>query len=270
MKILHRLKELVMKFKFVGLFVGLMLFGSVASAKKWSKLRIGVEGAYPPFSQVSPSGELSGFDIDIAKALCAELKLKCSLVPQDWDGMIPALQARKFDAIIASMSITEDRKKKVAFTNKYYRTPARFVRKIGSKVVLTKVGLKGKSVGIQRGTIHEKFIRGEFPDLQIKTYATQDEAYLDMRAGRVDLLIADYIALRMGFLETKEGKKYEFFGPEYTQVKYFGEGAGIAIRKKDQELVNLLNSGIDKIRKNGKYEAIRKKYFNFDIYGSSL
>ena len=154
------------------------------SANEWDKIRIGVEGAYPPFSWVEKDGTLKGFDIDIAKALCEEIGAECVLVPQDWDGIIPSLLARKYDAIIASMSITEERKKKVAFSEKYYNTPAKFARKKGSGITISKEGMKGKTVGVQRATIHDNFITAEFGDsVEIKRYGSQDEAYLDAIAG---------------------------------------------------------------------------------------
>ncbi|HIP78702.1 MAG TPA: ABC transporter substrate-binding protein [Kiloniellaceae bacterium] len=240
-----------------------------AEAKDWTKVRIGVEGAYPPFSQVTADGKLVGFDIDIANALCDQMKVECELVTQDWDGIIPALNARKYDAIIASMSITPERKEKVDFTNKYYQTPAKFVRKKGSGIEITQEGLKGKSVGVQRATIHDNFVTEVYGDeVEVKRYGTQDEAYLDMVAGRVDLLLADSIALEDGFLKTDSGKDYEFVGPDFTDPQYFGEGAGIAIRKGEDELREMLNAAIDAIRANGVYKSIQDKYFDFNVYGS--
>jgi len=241
---------------------------TVAHADKWDTIRIGVEGAYPPFSSITDSGQLVGFDIDIATELCKTMRAECSLVPQDWDGIIPALLARKYDAIIASMSITEERKKKVAFSNKYYNTPARFVRKKGSGIEISKAGLSGKSVGVQRATTHDNFITGEFGDtVTVKRYGTQDEAYLDLVAGRVDLLIADSIAINDGFLSTAQGAGFEFVGPSYSDPAYFGEGAGVAMRKGDADLVAKFNAAIRTIRSNGRYKAINDKYFDFDIYG---
>ena len=248
--------------------VTVALVSTSAVAGDWKKIRIGVEGAYPPFSSIMADGTLVGFDIDIANALCAELGAECELVPQDWDGIIPALLARKYDAIIASMSITEERKKKVAFTNKYYNTPAKFVRRKGSGIEISMEGLKGKTVGVQRATTHDNFITGEFGDsVDIKRYATQDEAYLDAVAGRLDLLLADSVAMEDGFLKSDQGADFEFVGPSYSEVKYFGEGAGIAVRKKDQDLVDLLNKAIDAIRANGTYEKINNSYFEYDVYG---
>jgi len=244
------------------------LGGLSAEAKEWKKVRIGVEGAYPPFSEMTAEGKLVGFDIDIANALCDNMGVECELVPQDWDGIIPALLARKYDAIIASMSITEERKKRVNFTNKYYQTPAKFVAKKDAGIEISKAGLSGKTVGVQRATIHDNYITDNYGDaVEIKRYGTQDEAYLDMKAGRLDLLLADSMALKEGFLETDDGAAYEFIGPDLTEVKWFGEGAGIAIRKQDDELRDMFNNAIANILANGTYKEIQDKYFDFNIYG---
>ena len=128
--------------------LAIVLAAGAVAAKDWKVVRIGVEGAYPPFSYVTPEGELAGFDIDIAKALVAAMGAEVKLVAQDWDGIIPALLANKYDAIIASMSITEERKKKVAFSNKYYQTPAKFVCKKGAIAEFSKEAVKGKTVGV--------------------------------------------------------------------------------------------------------------------------
>ena len=247
--------------------VAMMMLGTSVSANEWNKIRVGVEGAYPPFSWVEKDGTLKGFDIDIAMALCEEIGAECVLVPQDWDGIIPALLARKYDAIIASMSITEERKKKVAFSDKYYNTPAKFARKKGSGITISKAGMKGKKVGVQRATTHDNFITAEFGDsVEIKRYGTQDEAYLDAISGRVDLLLADSIAMEDGFLKTDKGKGWEFVGPGYSDPKYFGVGAGIAVRKSDGELAKLFSLAIKVIRSNGVYHRINGKYFAFDVY----
>jgi arginine/ornithine transport system substrate-binding protein len=240
----------------------------IADAKEWTKVRFGVEGAYPPFSETTPSGELKGFDIDIANALCKQMKAECQLVQQDWDGIIPALLARKYDAIIASMSVTEERKQKVDFSKKYYQTPARFVRKKDSGIEINADSLKGKKVGVQRATIHDSFLTDNYgSQVEVVRYGTQDEANLDMVAGRVDLLLADTVALSEGFLKSDDGKGYEFTGPSFADPKWFGEGAGIAIRKQDTDLKQQLDAAIDAIRADGTWESIRKKYFDFDIWG---
>jgi len=231
-------------------------------------LRVCGEGAYPPFSETNAAGEVVGFDIDIANALCDEMGKSCEMVQTEWDGIIPALLERKCDAIIASMSITEDRMKVIDFTDKYYQTPAKFVAAKDAGLTDTPEGLAGKTVGIQRATIHQDFMEGEFPDVDVKLYGTQDEAYLDLQAGRVDAVMADSVAISDGFLNTEAGADYAFFGQDYSIPKYHGDGAGIGIRKGEDELKSGLNAAIEAIRANGTYDEIAEKYFNFNIYGS--
>lgn len=245
-----------------------LVFAGPVSAGEWDKVRIGTEGAYPPFNFVDQDGNLQGFDIDIAKALCEEMGVEYEFVVQDWDGIIPGLLAKKYDCIIASMSITEERKQKVDFTDKYYLTPARFVAKKGANIEISKEGLKGKTVGVQRATIHENFLRDNFGEaVDIKSYATQDEANMDLVSGRVDLVIADATVLLGGFLETDAGADYEFVGPGFTDEEWFGEGIGIALRKEDDDLRKMFNDAIQAIREKGIYQKINAKYFDFDVYG---
>ncbi len=242
---------------------------STVGATDIKKIRIGTEGAYPPFNFIDPNGNLQGFDIDIANALCEAAGVQCEFVTQDWDGMIPGLLAKKYDAIIASMSITEERKQRVDFTNKYYQTPARFVAKKGTDIQITKEGLAGKTVGVQRATVSENFIRDNFgKDINIKSYATQDEANMDLVSGRLDLVFADAVVLMEGFLNIDAGKDYDFIGPGYTDKEWFGDGIGIAIRKGEEDLLKLLNEAIEKIRADSTYKKINDKYFNFDVYGN--
>ena len=243
----------------------------VAGSATADKVKVGIEAAYPPFSAISADGTFVGFDIDIANALCEEMGAECTLVQQDWDGIIPALLARKYDAIIASMSITEERKKKVAFTGKYYNTPAKFAQKKGAGITIDAGGLSGRTVGVQRATTHDNFITEVFGEnVEIKRYTTQDEAYLDAVAGRLDLLLADSVAMADGFLATDQGKDWEFVGPDFTDPKYFGMGAGIAVRKNDTDLLAKLNEALGAILRNGVYKAINDKYFDFNVYGEPL
>lgn len=257
----------------------LTLAASVASmgafAKDWKEIRIGVEGAYPPFSETKPDGSIVGFDIDIAMALCEEMKAKCTLVKQDWDGMIPSLQAKKFDAIIASMSINEERKQKVDFSKKYYNTPQRMVVKNNSKIKDAKAEhLKDVKIGVQRGTIADQFVSKfwEPKGARVVRYAKQDEVYMDLKAGRVDAAFQDSVEASEGFLKKPEGKDFKFvgeamFGKTPEEKAILGEGAGVAVRKEDKDLRDAFNKAIDAIRKNGKYQKINNKYFKFDVYG---
>lgn len=242
------------------------LAGGIAQAGE--KVRIGTEGAYPPFNYIDKDGNLVGFDIDIAKALCEAADFECEFVMQDWDGIIPGLIAKKYDAIVASMSITDERKQKVDFTNKYYNTPAKFVARKGADLEISKEGLKGKVIAVQRATIHENFLRDNFGDVvTVKSYATQDEAYLDLVSGRADAGIADAVAIMDGFLNTEQGKEFQFYGPDFTDPEWFGDGVGIAVRKGDDSLRETLNAAIEQIRSDGTYQKINAKYFDFDVYG---
>lgn len=240
-----------------------------AQAPDWKKVRIGVEGAYPPFSEMGPDGKIKGFDIDMANALCAQMKAECTLVPQEWDGMIPALQARKFDAIIASMAATDERRKVVAFTDKYYSTPARLVAKAGAGLQATPEGLKGKRIGVQRSTIHDRFATDAFKGSEIVRYGKADEVYLDLVAGRIDVAMGDSVAIDGGLLKKPQGKGYAFFGPNYTDEKYFGTGSSIAVRKADTALAQRFNAAIKAIRADGTYKKIQDRYFSFDVYGDT-
>ena len=241
---------------------------SVSADAQPKKVRLGVEGAYPPFSEIDKSGKLKGFDIDIANALCAQMKVECVMVQLAFDGMIPALNSRKIDAVIASMSITDERKKAVDFTNKYYKTPAQFVVKKGVSLEITTAGLKGKRVGVQRSTTHDRFVGENFKTADIVRYTKQDEVFLDLASGRVDAAVLDMIAAQVGFLKTPQGKNFQFVGPVYDDPKYFGVGAGIALRKGDNALREDFNKAIVAIRANGTYKKIQDVYFDFDVYGA--
>lgn len=246
----------------------LALFFLSAGAHAEDVVRIGTEGAYPPFNYIDKDGNLQGFDIEIAEALCEAAEMECTFVTQSWDGMIPALLARKYDAIIASMSITEERKERVDFTKKYYQTPARFVTHKDADIEITKEDLRGKTVGVQRATVSANFINDNFSDiLTIRSYDTQEEANMDIVSNRLDLLFADAVVLQNGFLETEPGADYEFVGPSYTDEEWFGEGIGIALRKGEDELREKFNKAIIQIRRDGTYKEINDKYFDFDVYG---
>ena len=245
-----------------------MLLANPAGAAE--KLRFATEGAYPPFNMIDSAGNLGGFEVDLAKALCHEIKAECEIVAQDWDGLIPALMARKYDVIMASMSITDERRKNVAFTEKYYETPVRFIAKKGTLRDISPEGLKGKVIGAQVATISANFLQDVYADhIETRFYDTQEQANLDLLAGRVDALIADALVLDSTILKSDKGKDYQFVGPALTGRNWagFGDGIGMALRKEDRALVERLNAAIREIRANGVYTTIRKKYFDFDIYG---
>jgi len=231
------------------------------------KLKIGAEGAYPPFNNLTADGKLEGFDVDIAKALCAEMKAECTFVTQDWDGIIPALQAGKYDAIIASMSITDERKKKVDFTEKYYNTPpAIAVPKDSALKGTSPADLADAAIGVQGSTTHSNFAEAKYTDSTVRGYPTADEYKLDIDSGRLDAVMDDVTVLQE-WLDSEDGACCKLLGTITPDPTIHGEGAGIAIRKGETELAQKFNAAIKAIRANGVYKSINDKYFTFDAYG---
>ena len=232
-------------------------------------LRIGIEAAYPPFAMKTPDGQITGFDYDIGMALCEEMQVKCVWIEQEFDGLIPALKVRKFDAVLSSMSITPDRLKSVDFSAKYYNTPARLAMKEGTVINDPVTDLKGKKVGVQRASTYDRYATEKFVPVGIEVvrYGSQNEIFLDLVAGRVDATLADVVNIDDGFIKTDAGKGFALVGPDVTDVAYFGEGQGIAVRKGDKALADKLTAAIAAIRANGKYQAVQDKYFQFNVYG---
>ncbi len=235
---------------------------SGAYAQNAKTLRLGTEGAYPPFNFTDKNGKLQGFDIEIGDALCAEMKRKCDWVTQDWDGIIPALKAKKFDAIIASMSINEKRKKEVDFSDRYYFTPGMMVARTGSG--FKQSDLKGKTVGVQVETIHAQFMEARYKDVILKQYKTQEEANLDLANGRLDVVMADSAVVDEWVKANGGSAKFERVG-DFVRDPILGNGAGIAVRKGDKDLVAAFNKALTAIKANGTYTKINNKYFEFDI-----
>ena len=232
-------------------------------------VRIGIEAGYPPFSFKTPDGKLAGFDVDIGNALCEEMKVKCQWVIQEFDGMIPSLKVRKIDAVLSSMSITEDRMKSVDFSKKYYHTPGKFAMKAGSLINDPLQDLKGRKVGVQRASTYDRFATEQLEPagVVVVRYASQNEAFLDLASGRLDATLADIVNTDESFIKTAAGQGFALTGPDINDPKYFGRGAGIAVRKGDSANLARLNAAIDAIRANGKYQQVMARYFAFDIYG---
>ena len=230
-------------------------------------LKVAIDPTYEPFTYKA-DGKPTGFDVDIASALCEQIKRKCVFIEQGWDSMIPGLMARKYDVIISSMSITEDRLKQIDFTEKYYNTPSRVVTKKDFNFT-GPASLKGKKIGVLKASTQEKYALGELKTVgvDVVSYEAQDQVYLDIRAGRLDGTVADYVEVTGGFLRKPEGKDYELKGDELYIPKYFGIGAGIGLRKGQDKLKTELSAAIKAIRGNGVYKTINDKYFKFDVYG---
>jgi polar amino acid transport system substrate-binding protein len=229
-------------------------------------IRIATEGAYPPFNYKESDGSLKGFDVDIANALCDHMKAKCVVVAQDWDGMIPALVSHKFDAIVASMSITDDRKKVIAFSKPYYRTAGAFLVQKNSGIKGHQpADLKGKTIAAQSATLYSAWVPKAYPESKVRFYNTADEAFLDLAAGRVDTVVADEIAAKSWVAKSANGC-CEVSGSPVSDPAVLGEGAGIGVRKSDKQLTDRFNRAIDAIVSDGTYKKINAKYFPFNIY----
>jgi polar amino acid transport system substrate-binding protein len=254
-----------------GIVLGAVMVLSTLAARADDTIRFGIAAEpYPPFTSKDSSGKWVGFEVDLMDAVCANLKAKCEIVEVAWDGIIPALQANKFDVIWSSMSITEKRKQTIDFTDKYYQTPAEV---IGPKAASFNIdiknpdSLKGKIIGVQTSTIHQQFVQKYFgAAATVKVYDTQDNVNADLVAGRVACEMADSIALA-DFLKTDAGKDFEV---KWVAPKdpILGDGVGGGILKTNTALKDKLNGAIAAVRSSGEYDKIAKKYFDFNVYGS--
>jgi len=232
----------------------------IASAQE--TVRIGTEGAYAPFNFIDSAGELQGFDVDIARAVCEKMGVECTYVAQDWDGIIPALTAGKYDAIFASMSITDERKQVIDFSRPYYNTPSAFVTAKGSGLAgNAPADLAGKTLGAQSSTIQANYLEEHYGDADHKLYPSQDEVNLDLISGRIDALLVDKL-VAIDWLETDDGQCCELIG-EDIQI---GGGVGAGVRQEDTELRDRISAAIEAIKADGTYEAINAKYFDFSIW----
>ena len=236
---------------------------TVPATDAWAQeLRIAVEGEYPPFNKTDKKGKLSGFDVDIAKALCKALNTSCQFVKQRWDRIIPDLVDGKYDLVVSSMSITAERRQKIDFTNPYYQTPAKFVAKKNVDLPATLDALKGRTIGVQKATTHEQYlVRQLGSSAAIVRFQTLPKAQAELTAGNLDLVFGDALALSEGFLKTDKGKAFAFVGPDMV----FGSGIGVGVRKGQPELVTNLNRALEQIKADGTYGKIASQYFAFTL-----
>jgi polar amino acid transport system substrate-binding protein len=244
----------------------LLVLGAGAAAAQ-ETLRLGTEGAYPPFNFTDASGKVTGFDVDIGLALCEKMGVECEVVAQDWDGIIPGLLAKKYDFIIASMFITDERKKQVSFTDPYYVAAMTHAAPKDSGITeFTDEAMAGKVIGAQSGTTQANYVQQVYPSADIRLYPTQDEVNLDLASGRLDLQVGDMLPLLDWVNNTEDGACCELIGEPITDPKFVGEGVGIAVRQEDNELREKLNAALKEIRADGTYKAINDKYFPLDVY----
>ena len=247
--------------KKLSLFLGCVLAATSSLGFAADKLKLAVDVPYEPFEYKAPDGTLTGFEIDLGNAVCAEIKADCEWVIQAWDGIIPGLLARKYDAIFSSMSITPERAEKVLFSDGYYNTPSAWFGKKGMDLdVTSKDALKGKRVGVQRGTLQDDYVTNQVGAdvVDIKRYTTADDLVLDLTGGRIDLVFLDF---PVGESTILKDDSYQSIG-ENVQV---GDGVGAAFRKRDAELADKFNAALKKLKEDGTYDEIMKKYFAYSI-----
>ncbi|MBS6360922.1 ABC transporter substrate-binding protein [Burkholderia sp.] len=230
-------------------------------------LRFGIEAAYPPFESKTPAGQLQGFDVDIGNAVCAKLKMKCVWVENAFDGLIPALQARKFDAINSAMNITAKRRQSIDFTPAIYVVPIVMVAKRGSPLLPDAASLRGKHVGVLQGSSQEDFLKAHWANagVSVVPYQDQDQIYADLVAGRLDAAVQEAQTEQEGFLDKPAGRLYQIVGEPLKDPATLGEGTGFGMRKGDKALQAKIVGALDALKKDGTLSALSQKYFRRDI-----
>ncbi len=226
-------------------------------------IRIGVDVPYEPMEFRTPDGELTGFDIELGNALCAEIGIQCEWVVQGWDGIIPGLMARKYDAIMSSMTINDQRREQVLFSDPYFTPPSAWFAPADVEIDSPdSESLDGMSIGVQRGTLQDNYVTDMYGDVaDVNRYATADDMVLDMDAGRLDIAFLDFPVGKATLLDSEAGD-YKTVGEKITEPKeYFGDGFGIAFRQRDRELAEAFNEALSTLRENGTYDEIEAKYF---------
>ena len=245
-----------------------MLFGFCAAAhsKEWREVRIASEGARPPYNYLDANGELMGFEIDLGNELCRRMNASCIFVPQDWDGLVPALTEGRVDAIMAAMEITEARLQMIDFTKPYVKMPNAFVVTRESEVHDIKPEtLKDRTIGAEADGANQGFLESNFPDAQIKEYANLEEAVLDLAEGRIDAVFGDKESIADFLKNRREAQCCMLLTDVPRDPAFFGEGIGIGVRQADQDLKELFNKALDAAIADGAFAAIVAKYFEFAV-----
>jgi polar amino acid transport system substrate-binding protein len=229
------------------------------------QIRIASEGARPPYNYID-NGELAGFEIELGRELCARMKVTCTFVAQDWDSLIPGLLANQYDAIMAAMEISDERREKIAFTKPYVRMPASFIVNAKSALRdLSPEGLAGKTIGVENGSPEQAFLEDVYRKSEIKRYGSLEEAILDLAEERNDTAIGDKDAIVDFLKNRREGKCCRLLADAPRDPAYFGDGIGIGLRKDDTVLHEALDKAIDEVMADGTFAKIRARYFDFEV-----
>ena len=229
-------------------------------------LRIASEGARPPYNYFEGS-ELTGFEIELGRELCARMKRACIFVAQDWDRLLPGLIGNQYDAVMAALEITEERREKIAFSKPYVRMPSAFVIPTKSEIGdSSPTGLKEKTIGVEKGGPQQAYLDDVYKNSTIKAYASLEEAILDLAEGRIDIAFGDRDAIGDFLKNRKEAQCCRLLADAPRDPAYFGEGVGVGLRKGDAALKEAFDKALDEVVRDGAFARIRSKYFDFEIY----
>ncbi len=272
-------------FTAVAALLGVGVLTVPASAKDWKVVTVATEGAYEPWNLTKPDGTIDGYEPELLRNICDRMKIECKIVTQDWDGMIPALQAGKIDVIMDALSITDERKKTIDFSMPYAATPGVFVADktgplanapgTGTTIKLANDGLtpsmddlrkafKGKTIGLQTATVYEPFVVNNFKDVAtIKEYKTAAEHDLDLISGRIDLAFDDATYFTAAFAKP-DNKDMVYTGPQIGGLVW-GPGEAFGIRKTDGDLITLFNTALTDAIKDGTVKTLSMKWFKIDV-----
>ncbi|MGQ9365734.1 transporter substrate-binding domain-containing protein [Azospirillum sp. ST 5-10] len=248
---------------FRSLFLGGLLAVGTLSAAAADTVKVATDATFPPFEYVDDSGKLVGYDVELMNAVCAAAELDCEIVAAAWEGMIPSLTTGKYDALISQLTVTDARRRIMAFSDIYERPVFRFVARKDAGLEISPDGLAGKVIAVQTGTPMDAFVTKTFPKATIKRYESGSAPYLELTSGRADLHMSYEAQISHSFLGADKGRDFALVGPRYTgkDAPELGEGVAIAVNKKNTELLKRINAGLAKIRDDGTLEALNTKYF---------
>jgi lysine-arginine-ornithine-binding protein len=241
--------------------IAAVIFSSQVLAADASQITLATEATYPPFESINNQGQMVGFDVDVLKAICLKIQKNCRFINQPWDSLIPGLELGKFNVIFGAMNITEERKKQVSFTEPYYLATGALVAPKSMQLSMDPQVLKNKTIGVQQSTTYEDYLRTVYgKDIQIKRYASLEDAFLDLQSGRIDAVFGDSPVILAWVKSQGDNSSYQVAGV-VKDAKYFNSGYGFAMKKTDTDLVNQFNQGLTAIKADGSYQKIVQQYF---------